>query len=75
MNLLSSLYRIKAPTLIVVGAEDTRTTVSMAEDLWDGISNSRYKTIQGLCANMPRVTGARHPVILGSVTPGTHGFS
>ena len=34
-----------------------------------------YQTLQGVCANVPRVTGARHPVILGSVTPGTHGFS
>ena len=34
-----------------------------------------YQTIHGVCANVPRVTGARHPVILGSVTPGSHGFS
>ncbi|MEC4681616.1 MAG: anhydro-N-acetylmuramic acid kinase [Nitrospirota bacterium] len=34
-----------------------------------------YQTLQGVCANVPRVTGARHPVILGSVTPGTRGFS
>ncbi len=30
-----------------------------------------YQTIHGVCANVPRVTGARHPVILGSVTPGS----
>jgi len=34
-----------------------------------------YQTVHGVCANLPRVTGARHPVILGSVTPGPHGFS
>jgi len=33
-----------------------------------------YQMVHGVCANVPRVTGARHPVILGSVTPGTHGF-
>ncbi len=30
-----------------------------------------YQTIHGVCTNVPRVTGARHPVILGSVTPGS----
>ena len=34
-----------------------------------------YQTVHGVCANVPRVTGARHSVILGSVTPGSHGFS
>lgn len=34
-----------------------------------------YQTIHGVCANMPNVTGARHPVIVGSVTPGIHGFA
>lgn len=34
-----------------------------------------YQTVHGVCANVPRVTGAKHPVILGSVTPGPHGFS
>ena len=29
-----------------------------------------YQTFHGICANIPRVTGARHPVVLGSVTPG-----
>jgi anhydro-N-acetylmuramic acid kinase len=33
-----------------------------------------YQTIFGVCANVPRVTGASHPVILGSVTPGARGF-
>lgn len=33
-----------------------------------------YQTVHGVCANVPRVTGARHPVILGSVTPGVQGF-
>ncbi len=30
-----------------------------------------YQTVHGACANVPRVTGAQHPVILGSVTPGS----
>ena len=34
-----------------------------------------YQTVHGVCANVPRVTGARHPVILGSLTPGAQGFS
>ena len=34
-----------------------------------------YQTVHGVSANVPRVTGARHPVILGSVTPGPYGFS
>lgn len=34
-----------------------------------------YQTVRGVCANMPGVTGARQPVILGSVTPGMHGFA
>jgi len=34
-----------------------------------------YQTAHGVCANVPRVTGARHPVILGSLTPGPHGFA
>jgi anhydro-N-acetylmuramic acid kinase len=33
-----------------------------------------YQTVHGVCANVPRATGARHPVILGSVTPGILGF-
>ncbi|MEE8126827.1 MAG: anhydro-N-acetylmuramic acid kinase [Nitrospirales bacterium] len=33
-----------------------------------------YQTVQGVCANLPRVTGARHPVILGSLTPGRQGL-
>lgn len=32
-----------------------------------------YQTIHGVCANVPRVTGATHPAILGSVTPGSPG--
>lgn len=32
-----------------------------------------YQTVHGICANVPRVTGARHSVILGSVTPGHPG--
>lgn len=32
-----------------------------------------YQSIHGVCANVPRVTGATHPVILGSVTPGSRG--
>jgi anhydro-N-acetylmuramic acid kinase len=32
-----------------------------------------YQAIHGVCANVPRVTGATHPVILGSVTPGSRG--
>jgi len=34
-----------------------------------------YQTVHGVCANVPSVTGARHSVILGSVTPGAQGFS
>ena len=30
-----------------------------------------YQTVHGECTNVPRVTGAQHPVILGSVTPGS----
>ncbi len=33
-----------------------------------------HQTVHGICTNVPRVTGARHPVILGSVTPGLHKF-
>jgi anhydro-N-acetylmuramic acid kinase len=33
-----------------------------------------YQTVQGVCANLPKVTGARRPVILGTVTPGIHGL-
>ncbi|MGE0472354.1 MAG: anhydro-N-acetylmuramic acid kinase [Nitrospirales bacterium] len=29
-----------------------------------------YQRIQGVCANLPSVTGARHPVILGTISPG-----
>ncbi len=32
-----------------------------------------YQTIHGVCANVPRVTGASHSAILGSVTPGVTG--
>lgn len=32
-----------------------------------------YQTVHGISANVPRVTGASHPVILGSVTPGSRG--
>ena len=34
-----------------------------------------YQTFHGVCANVPGATGASHPVILGSVTPGLQGFS
>lgn len=33
-----------------------------------------YQAVQGVSANLQNVTGARRPVILGSVTPGTHGL-
>ena len=33
-----------------------------------------YQTIQGVCANLPKVTGASRPVIMGTVTPGLHGL-
>jgi anhydro-N-acetylmuramic acid kinase len=34
-----------------------------------------YDTYQGQCTNVPQVTGARHPVLLGSVVPGRPGSS
>ena len=33
-----------------------------------------YQAVQSVCANLPKVTGARRPVILGTVTPGIHGL-
>ncbi|MBM4133433.1 MAG: anhydro-N-acetylmuramic acid kinase [Nitrospira sp.] len=30
-----------------------------------------YQTLQGECANVPAVTGATHPVLLGTIVPGT----
>jgi anhydro-N-acetylmuramic acid kinase len=32
-----------------------------------------YQTVQGHAANVPAVTGAAHPVVLGSITPGAMG--
>jgi anhydro-N-acetylmuramic acid kinase len=32
-----------------------------------------YDLLQGHCTNIPQVTGARHPVLLGSVVPGRAG--
>ncbi len=29
-----------------------------------------YQTWHGVSSNLPAVTGARHPVVLGTVTPG-----
>jgi anhydro-N-acetylmuramic acid kinase len=29
-----------------------------------------YQTLRGECTNVPAVTGATHPVLLGSITPG-----
>ncbi|WP_454064213.1 anhydro-N-acetylmuramic acid kinase [Candidatus Nitrospira salsa] len=29
-----------------------------------------YQSFHGVCANVPAVTGARHPVVLGTITPG-----
>lgn len=31
-----------------------------------------YQTIKGECGNVPAVTGATHPVILGKIVPGDH---
>ncbi len=33
-----------------------------------------YQTIRGVSANLPSVTGARYPVVLGTLTPGKSGF-
>lgn len=33
-----------------------------------------YQTVQGACANVPAVTGATHPVLLGTVVPGRLGL-
>ena len=29
-----------------------------------------YQTMNGQCTNVPSVTGAAHPVVLGHITPG-----
>ncbi|RMH33599.1 MAG: anhydro-N-acetylmuramic acid kinase [Nitrospirae bacterium] len=34
-----------------------------------------YQTWHGVCANIPAVTGARHPVLLGNIVPGRGGRS
>jgi anhydro-N-acetylmuramic acid kinase len=33
-----------------------------------------YQTLHGDCANVPAVTGAAHPVVLGTVVPGKQGW-
>ncbi|MER3421853.1 MAG: hypothetical protein C4293_00110, partial [Nitrospiraceae bacterium] len=33
-----------------------------------------YQTIHGQCANVPTVTGASHPVVLGKIIPGRCGW-
>lgn len=33
-----------------------------------------YQTWQGVCANVPTVTGATHPVVLGTIVPGRRGW-
>ena len=33
-----------------------------------------YQTVHGECANVPSVTGARHPVVLGQIVPGRAKF-
>ncbi len=33
-----------------------------------------YQTVHGVCANVPSVTGAAHPVVLGHIVPGTVGL-
>ncbi|MDE3036624.1 MAG: anhydro-N-acetylmuramic acid kinase, partial [Nitrospirota bacterium] len=33
-----------------------------------------YQTWQGACANVPAVTGATHPVVLGTIVPGRQGW-
>jgi len=33
-----------------------------------------YQTVRGACANVPAVTGATHPVLLGTIVPGRRGW-
>ena len=34
-----------------------------------------YQTMHGICANVPAVTGASHPVVLGKIVPGRRGWN
>jgi anhydro-N-acetylmuramic acid kinase len=70
--LLAALQKIFAP--IPVRTMDECGSSSQAIEA-QAFAVLAYQTVHGVCANVPRVTGARHPVILGSVTPGTQGFA
>jgi anhydro-N-acetylmuramic acid kinase len=70
--LLAALQKIFAP--IPVRTMDECGSSSQAFEA-QAFAVLAYQTVHGVCANVPRVTGARHPVILGSVTPGTQGFA
>lgn len=70
--LLGELQKIFAP--IPVRTMDECGSSSQAFEA-QAFAVLAYQTFQGVCANVPRVTGARHSVILGSVTPGAQGFA
>jgi anhydro-N-acetylmuramic acid kinase len=54
------------------------TPVTRLDDLgWDSrafeaiaFALFAYQTMNGVCTNVPSVTGASHPVVLGQITPG-----
>ena len=70
--LMAELQQIFAP--IPVRTMDECGSSSQAFEA-EAFAVLAYQTVHGVCANVPSVTGAKHPVILGSVTPGSQGFS